>query len=255
MDSVKWYAWKPGKNVLRIIPGFDPRHCQAEFDAYAPPPVDARECFYIEARRSKNVGPNKRVVFLDSTRPGPIEKLIQELQGCGDKAAELAIRKLQPANRAFFFVIDRHEEQVGPQCIDWNMLEYIKLFGLFVSPDNGDISCPFQGYDLIVEYIPKEASNNGFAQWPNMTAAANSTPITKDEDKWLDWLGEDLFETTKAGWPHSVEYIQACLDGTGGAFEGVLHLPPPPSEDSMHSRTVYRSPMPFPAPRNWPGSC
>jgi len=250
MDSVKWYVWKPGKNVLRIVPGFDPRHCQQGSDFSQPLPEGARDHFAIEVQKASNIGPNGCAVFLDPNSPGPLESHIESQHKIGDEASAI-----HPKNRALFFVIDRDNEAIGPQCTDWSVMEYNMLLGIFADPEYGDIACPFNGTDLMIDYVPPERSNNGFAQWISIRARRNSSPITTDGTYWHQWLGEDLFETTGAGRPYSDEFIQACLDGTDGEFQGDVLSPRFTDIAQPEIQKEYKRAYPKLIRPDWPGSC
>lgn len=223
-SSIKWYEWKPGQNNLRILPGYDPRHCEANPDLSGPLPKGARRYFAAEVKRSTGVGPNNRMIFIKPSRPGPLEEYIDRLNQQGDEASKREADSIRPRCRALFFVIDRDNEDEGPQCVDWNLIDYNKILALLFDPKHGDITCPFNGTDVVFEYVPKHKSYNGFPQWPTIRPRRQASVLTEDDEKWHEWLGRDHIRDAGIDLHTSEEFIRACLEG---AEEGVEEFEPP----------------------------
>jgi hypothetical protein len=217
-QKVKWYKWKPGRNTIRLLPPFDPRYVEQSPNMTGPLPEGARDIFHVEIEKCFNVGPNRRVVTLDPKKPGPVEEYIDYLNTVGDAVSKAQADKMTPKRRGLCWIVDRDNEIEGVQCLDWPMTEFRNLINLVSDPEWSNLTDPFNGIDLMIDYTPQDKSPTGFASWGAIMPKRNSTPLTSDATFWHEWLKTDHFEETTAGKPTDPEYIKACLAGTDKEF-------------------------------------
>jgi hypothetical protein len=195
--KVPYFKFTEGPNVVRILPGKEPR-----------------DTFWEEYKRSHSVGPNNRSVIPLSQfgRPCPLQRYIDELLSRGDEASRKEAEKMRPKPRFGFFIIDRSAEAEGPKFMECSGQLMNQILSIVADPDYGDISAPANGTDLTISYTPGAKTKNGFPEY-TVRAKRNSSPLTSDATQYADWTGKDLFEEYGIGQPSDEEYIIKCIRG------------------------------------------
>lgn len=174
---------KPGKKYkIRIVP--------YKFDRENP----FRELYF-------HYGIGKRSYLSPVTfgKPDPILEFAEKLRLTGDKEDFDIAKKLQPKMRTFVPIIVRGEEDQGVKFWGFGKLVYQRLITLCTDEDlGGDLSDPFKGNDLIVEYIDPKVSGKSFAT-TEIEVVKNSSPLTTDKDQLKHFIEsqKDIFEVYK----------------------------------------------------------
>lgn len=198
-----YFKFKEGANLIRILP-----------------PFGDREVPFVEFKKVFNLGPNKSQVTPRSQfglTDCPYEQYYNELAKRTDEASRKELDSIRLKNRVAFIIIDRNDEEVGPQDWETNLECLAEIGALMTNPEWGDISDPLKGVDLQIIYTPKNKTPNGFPEW-RITPQRHSTPLTADAAKMESWLGVDWFKEFRVGEASTVEWINAVLTGQEKTF-------------------------------------
>lgn len=202
-SDVDWWKPSPGRNKIRIIPGFGEG-------------VD----FFKEYWQSFNAGPSKRAL-IGRKQYGdnncPLEKYMDELRSRGDEISKKELEMMSPKRQVALFIIDRSSPEKGPRCWSATPTTVSKIIQICVDPDYGDITTvmPDQdnkgARDIIINYTPKDKAPNGFAKF-DIVPDASPSPLGTAEQI-AEWTAIDLFEKHRIGEPQPLEWVMAVLEG------------------------------------------
>lgn len=164
--------WKPteGKHVVRIVPWKENKE-NPFIELY----------FHYLGNKS----------YLSPTSYGnrdPILEFAEELASEGKEGWEQS-RPFRPSMRVFLPVIVRNEEEKGVRFMSFTRTVYKEILSIIADPDYGDITDIKSGRDIVVEYIPKEKSDTGFAK-TTVRAKPNVTPLSTNVDLTQKFLTE-----------------------------------------------------------------
>jgi hypothetical protein len=204
------FKWKEGLNRIRILP-----------------PPDTDEVPWREVQICFDVGPNKKVLTPRrqyGLKPDPLSDYLDELGRQKDKASKDELKRIKPSRRFKMMILDRDNEALLAQVADFNVMVIKDVLKFFADPEYGDLSDPEEGRDLKITYTPKEKSKNGFPVF-EVVPAAKVTPLqskamTEAGIDASELLAENYFEKHRIGYPSSVEYMQAVLEGEDEQFKG-----------------------------------
>jgi hypothetical protein len=197
-DSFKFFKPVEGTQQIRIIPAHG-----------------ERGLFWLERYCSWKVGPKNRMVYplRQFKKQCPLQDYIDYLKKLGDDASVELARTMQPKLRALFWLIDRGNEEQGPQL--WNAPYknvLTPITGIMADPDYGDITDVVEGRDLNLTYTIAEKSRSGFPDY-FLLPKGKACPLGTEEQI-AEWTKEDLFVKYKIGVEMPASQIQAILDGT-----------------------------------------
>lgn len=96
-------------------------------------------------------------------------------------------KKISPKLRIFALAVVRGQEQKGPRWWDFGPTVYQDILTFINDPQNGDITDPYEGIDIIVDKISKEAAKNSFGD-TKVRLKRTSTPLSKKQSQITDWL-------------------------------------------------------------------
>lgn len=201
--------WEEGLYRLRLLP--------------AP---EGDELPWREVQVSFGVGPNQKVLVPRKQyglEPDPLMERVDFLAKRKDKASQEELKQINPKRRFKMIVLNRDDEEAGPQLMDLNVMVMKDLLKFFADPEFGDLADPAEGRDLKITYIPKEKSaTKKFPTW-EVVVSPKITPLkpkTMDDDEYEAMLSVNYFDEFRVGYPNTAEYMQAVLDGEDEEFKG-----------------------------------
>jgi hypothetical protein len=109
----------------------------------------------------------------------PILEFADDLASGGTKEDWMQSRQFRPKPRTFIPIIVRGEEDKGVRFMSFGKTVYVELLSIIADPDYGDIVDVNTGRDIVVDYIPQEKSDTGFAK-TTVRAKPNVTPLSSD---------------------------------------------------------------------------
>lgn len=201
-----------GPNLLRLLPPF----------VKGKPWRKVLVAFGIGNGDRKSVIVPRRQYGLE---PDPFMDHIEKLSSKNDKASQAQLQgmnSIAPRERFNMWVIDRNNEEAGPQLFETNSQVVEMLRKFFFDPEYGDLSDPLEGTDFTINYIPKEknvAKKGKFPAW-DVVPKRKTSPLHPDEAVRDTWLAEDLFEKYRIGFPTTAEAMEAILNDALADFKG-----------------------------------
>jgi len=158
--------WKPteGRHIIRIVPW-----------------KENREDPFIELH-FHYLGNKTYLSPISNGNRDPILEFAEEVSSSGKKEDWLQSRPFRPKLRTFVPIIVRGEEDKGVRFMSFGKTVYTELLSIIADPDYGDITDVQSGRDIVVDYIPQEKSDTGFAKTtvrakPNMTPLATNSGL------------------------------------------------------------------------------
>lgn len=128
----------------------------------------------------------------------------------GNKADKEEAMKLYPKLRVFYNVINRHDEEAGPQVLGVGKKIHEELMGLRANARaGGDFFHPIEGFDVVIE---KEGT--GLNTKYTVNAVRNSSQLTDKLETAQDWIDNQDDHKQQAYVP-SLEEVKAKLLGEG----------------------------------------
>lgn len=164
--------WRPkdGRNVIRILPE-----------------VGEMEVFWQEV--GKHFVPNSSKVFVcpKFTTSGemecPICDFVSELYASGDDESKALAGKLRVRKQFWMNIIDRDNEDAGPQIYGPGVMVFSAIASIIGDPDFGDIYDVSDGIDIVVE-----KSGSGLETSYEVRPRRHSTPLAEDPELVEAWL-------------------------------------------------------------------
>lgn len=206
--KVPVYELQKGLNRFRIIP-----------------PPEGMDVPWVESYVSFGVGPNEKTVVLRrplGLEPDPVSDYLDKLAKSKNKADQKTLKRIAGKRRFKMFVVDRNNESAGALLFDTNMMVMKQILKYYRDPEYGDLSDPKEGHDLKIEYTPKEETKNGFPNW-ELAPSPKTSPLRgkgMSDDDYELLVGINYFEEFKIGYPSTVEYMEAVLEGSAEEFRG-----------------------------------
>jgi hypothetical protein len=171
--------WKPtpGKHQIRLVP--------YKFNKDIP---------FIELYFHYNINNKTYLSPISFGRPDPIVEFAEKLKRTGDTDDWKAGKKMEPKLRTFAPVIVRGKENEGVKFWGFGKTVYQELLGYFADPDYGDLSDPFSGRDIVVDYAAAE----GGASYPTTTIRVKptTTKLHENDEKIKELIGNEKEITT-----------------------------------------------------------
>lgn len=188
----------PGKHQIRIIPS-----------------PEGMTLPWFEYKASSNVGPKNRMVTpsTDPNEENPIAEEIKKLEALGDAASLERAKRLRPKSVYAMFVIKRGEEAKGPQLWSASAKQVRNLLQYILDTDNGDITDPTTGRDIMIVGTPKPGGNG--QSFTDYTFSLKTKTTELGDPTWAEG---NLFETHKVGRTTDPGFIRAALAGTEDQF-------------------------------------
>ena len=171
--------WKPtvGKHQIRLVP--------YKFNKDIP---------FIELYFHYNINNKSYLSPASFGRPDPIVEFAEKLKRMGGKDDYREAKKMEPKLRTFVPVIVRGQESEGVKFWGFGKTVYQELLGYFADPDYGDLSDPFNGRDIVVDYAAAE----GGASYPTTTIRVKptTTKLHENDSKISELIGNEKEITT-----------------------------------------------------------
>lgn len=170
----------------------------------------------------KRFGPDKKYLVPRAQyglKPCPITDYLDELAKAKDAVSKKEYKDQKPKLVFTMFVINREAEDLGPLRLDLNQVAVQDLVKFFMDPDYGDLSDIEEGRDITVEYTPGEQTKDGFPGY-TIIPRPRSTPLSDDPELIAQWTEKDLFDEYGVGFPATVEFAQAAIDGKTKDYKG-----------------------------------
>lgn len=168
--------WKPkqGRNVIRILPGV------GDMDDFFWQTVGRH---YIPDTQRNYVCPVFTIGDEDEDVHCPICEFVNALYNAGDKDSKELAGKLRFRKQFWMNVIDRENEDKGPQIYTPGVTIFKMLAGLVTDPDYGEIYDQDDGLDITIT-----RTGTGLETEYELRAKRKDSPLgTSDQiDEWLE---------------------------------------------------------------------
>lgn len=111
--------------------------------------------------------------------PDPIHEFAKSLQARGGSTADYKMgKKLEPPRRPHILMLERGNESEGFKYWGFSESVYKELLSIFLDPDYGDITDPYNGRDITVTFTP--APTEGAYAKTSIRVKPNTSPLTDD---------------------------------------------------------------------------
>jgi len=114
----------------------------------------------------------------------PVCEYVDELYKAGDDASKELAGKLRVSKQYWVNIIDRENEDAGPQVYTPGPSVFKSIYGLVADPEYGDIYDPYEGWDLVISRTG-QGINTEYEVQPR---ARGQRPLSEDEDTIDAWL-------------------------------------------------------------------
>lgn len=163
--------WKPqeGRNVIRIVPWKEDKSWP-----------------FIEAW-FHYLGGRTHLSPITHGNPDPIQELADDLRSDGSKESWLKAKPFMAKARTYVPMIDREDEESGVRFYSFGKTVLTKLLNFMDDPDIGDIVDIENGFDLVVNYTPRDKSDTNFPK-TDVHIRPKNVPLHDDPEKVQDWL-------------------------------------------------------------------
>lgn len=165
--------WKPqeGRNVIRIVPWKDEPNWP-----------------FIEAY-FHYIGGRTQLSPITHGNPDPIQELADELRRDGSKDGWQKAKPFMAKPRTYVPIIDRDDEASGVQFYSFGKTVLQTLLNYIEDPDIGDITDIEDGFDLVINYTPREKSDTNFPK-TDVHIRPKAVPLHDDQSLVKTWLNE-----------------------------------------------------------------
>jgi hypothetical protein len=169
--------WKPkqGRNVIRILPGV------GDMGDFFWQSVGKH---YIPETQRSYVCPIFTIGDEDEDAACPICEFVDELYKAGDKDSKELAGKLRVRKQFWMNIIDRENEDKGPQIYTPGVTIFKMVASYYTDPDYGEIDDVEEGLDITIK-----RAGTGLDTEYELLPKRKSSPLHKDYkliDEWLD---------------------------------------------------------------------
>lgn len=163
--------WKPseGRNVIRIVPW-----------------KEEPSWPFIEAY-FHYLGGKTQLSPITHGNPDPIQEFADDLRGDGSQENWEKARPFFPKARTYVAMIDRAEPEAGVRFYSFGKTVLKKLLSFMDDPDYGDITDVEEGFDIVVNYTPREKSDTNFPK-TDVYPRRDPSPLHEDQEQVEEWL-------------------------------------------------------------------
>ena len=163
--------WKPkqGRNIIRILPGVG----------------DMEDFFWQDVGKHYPPDSNRSFVCREFTlgEPCPICEFVQELYDAGDEASKTLAGKIRCRKQFWMNIIDRANEDKGPQIFTPGPMIFKQVASLIGDPDYGEIYDEYEGLDLIIS-----RTGTGLDTEYDVNSRRKESPLADNDDIIDEWL-------------------------------------------------------------------
>ena len=211
----KRYKVRDGKNLVRILPATWPKPKHYGYDIWVNYGIGADNQSYLSLSKM-NEGPDP---LADARRQA-------QREGDDDTAKALA-----PRQRVLVWVIDRLDEDEGPQLWDIPFSADKDFINLTLDEDTKEVlypDDPEEGHDI---RFYKEGQGLGTKYPASKMKLLDASPLHEDEDQqkeWLDFIKENTV-------PESLQFYTA--EQIGAAFDGQVRTKDEDGDEKPRKRT------------------
>lgn len=166
--------WKPkqGRNVIRVLPGVG----------------DMEDFFWQDVGR--HYPPDTQFSFVcpeftlgEDDAACPICEFVNELYRAGDDDSKELAKKLRVRRQFWMNIIDRNDEDRGPQIFTPGVTVFGSIASMVNDPDYGEVYDVDDGLDIIIK-----RDGTGLATEYHVQSRRKSTPLSKTDSQIDDWL-------------------------------------------------------------------
>lgn len=213
----KRYKVRDGKNLVRILPPTWPKYKHYGYDIWVNYGIGADNQSYLSLSKMDQEGSDK----------DPLVEARREAQREGD---EKTAKALAPRQRVLVWVIDRNEEDEGPQLWDIPFSVDKDFVNLCLDEDTKEVSYPEdpeEGHDL---RFYKEGQGMTTKYPASRMKMLEASPLHEDQDiqaEWLDYVKENPV-------PDCLQFYTA--EQIGAAFDGTVRTADDEDEDKPKKR-------------------
>lgn len=194
--------WKPseGRNVIRIVPWKEE------------PTWPFIEAYFHYLGNKTQLSP------ITHGNPDPIQEFAEELRGDGSKENWEKARPFFPKLRTYVAMIDRDDPDAGVRFYSFGKRVLTKLLSFMDDPDYGDITDVEKGFDIVVNYTPREKSDTNFPK-TDVYPRRDPSPLHEDQEQVEKWLTDqpDLWDLLdEPSYDELMKFLEVHLgdDGT-----------------------------------------
>ncbi len=191
--------WKPqeGRNVIRIVPW-----------------KDRPEWPFIEMQ-FHYLGGRTQLSPLTNGNPDPIQEFADSLIAEGGKDGWQQAKPFRAKLRTYVPIIDRADPSAGVQFYSFGKTVYKSLLTFMDDPDIGDITDVEEGFDIVVNYTPRDKSDTNFPV-TEVHIRPKACPLHDDPDTVENWLSNqpnigDLFD--EPSYEELASFLEKYLGG------------------------------------------
>src|ERR1700733_3477199 len=213
----KRYKVRDGKNLVRILPPTWPKYKHYGYDIWVNYGIGADNQSYLSLSKMDQEGGDK----------DPLVEARREAQREGD---EKTAKALAPRQRVLVWIIDRNEEDEGPQLWDIPFSVDKDFVNLCLDEDTKEVSYPEdpeEGHDL---RFYKEGQGMTTKYPASRMKMLEASPLHEDADiqaEWLDYVKENPV-------PDCLQFYTA--EQIGAAFDGTVRTADEDDEDKPKKR-------------------
>lgn len=192
-EKPNYYKFKNGRNTVRIVPPSKGQRSPFKeiFQHFVPTPSGIRA--FVCPRR---MGGGECLVCEKANE-------MNNIPGQEEQARNLFAKRKFIVN-----VIDRDDEDKGPQVMSIGKTVYEGLMKLAADPvDGGDFTHPVDGYDVIIE-----RSGSGFNTTYTVRASRSNSPLHAEEEVMKAWF-DAKYDLEVLGTPMESDKISGYLKG------------------------------------------
>ena len=201
-QEFKKYKVRDGKNMVRILPPSWPKPKHYGYDIFVNYGIGADNQSYLSLSKMNEC----------SAAEDPLAEARREAQKEGD---EKTAKALAPRQRVLVWVIDRNEEDEGPQLWDIPFSVDKDFVNLCLDEDTKEVSYPEdpeEGHDL---RFFKEGTGMLTKYPASRMKLMDASPLHEDQDiqtEWLDYIQENPVPDCLQF--YTIDQIAAAFDGT-----------------------------------------
>lgn len=212
-DKPDYFNIKKGKNRLRFLPGKPGKRAFVEmWKHFVPTPSGVKS---VPCPRKLNGSPC--FVCTEAFR-------LKDTPGKEEQAKDLYAKRKWLA-----VVVNRDDEDRGPQVIEVGRMIYDDLMKLAKDPESGgDFTHPMDGYDIVIEKSGQGRYDTNYSVRP----ARTNTPLHEDVEVMNSWM-TDSWDITKLAEPLEEEDMRRYISGEKADATPALEAAPASSSTAQ----------------------